>query len=120
LGNPSYNLLQDRLNGGESLQASHEGQQRLSAIQEALGLPPTHQQLREFATRILAAQGDTQPLGKRWINSFLRRNPEIGTVRGKGMDSARLNSATTETIQKFFPLLEIPAIRQYDKRTATT
>ena len=26
--------LHDRLNGGESLQASHEGQQRLSAIQE--------------------------------------------------------------------------------------
>ncbi|KAK6815478.1 hypothetical protein RU639_008682 [Aspergillus parasiticus] len=109
---PSYteNDLQNAINDVHN-GASHGGQQRLSAIQEALGLPPTHQQLREFATRILAAQGDTQPLGKRWINSFLRRNPEIGTVRGKGIDSARLNGATTETIQKFFPLVEIPAIK---------
>ncbi|KAL7952163.1 hypothetical protein V8C34DRAFT_299964 [Trichoderma compactum] len=39
--------LQTRLNGGHNL-----------------GLPPTHQQVREFTTRILKAGGDDQPLGK--------------------------------------------------------
>ena len=70
-----------------------------------------HTQLREFAIRILATHGDIRPIGKRWVNSFLRRNPEIKTLRSKGMDSARLNGAITETIQKFFQLLEIPAIK---------
>lgn len=58
--------LNNRMNGAESQQASHEDQQRLSNVQEghlrdwvlaqqALGVPLTHTQLREFAVRILAA-----------------------------------------------------------------
>ncbi|KAF4781425.1 transposase [Colletotrichum scovillei] len=33
-------------------------------IQASLGLAPTHQQVKEFAERVLAAAGDTKPLGK--------------------------------------------------------
>ncbi|KAF5524700.1 hypothetical protein CGCA056_v005340 [Colletotrichum aenigma] len=69
-------------------QEAFQDLQRLSAGQEAslatwvtaqadLGLPPTHQQLKDFAHRILQAMGDTQPLGKRWVDGFIRRNPSI-------------------------------------------
>ncbi|KAF6809210.1 hypothetical protein CPLU01_15545 [Colletotrichum plurivorum] len=42
-------------------------------VQATLGLPPTHQQLRDFAERILVVKGDTQPLGRNWIGFFLKR-----------------------------------------------
>ncbi|KAF4411459.1 hypothetical protein CGGC5_v007221 [Colletotrichum fructicola Nara gc5] len=80
--------LHHRLQGRQPRAAAFEDFQRLSASQEAklaswvqvqadLGLAPTHQQLRDFAHRILIAMGDTQPLGKRWVNAFIRRNPSI-------------------------------------------
>ena len=70
--------LQSRLKGAEAAVISRESRQRLSKSQEghlrdwiltqaALGLPPTHFQLRTFASRILVTGGDLQPLGKHWI-----------------------------------------------------
>ena len=114
--------LQDRLNGSTTKAASKEAYQRLSKQQEnhlrdwvlaqgALGLPPTHKQLKEFATRILVASNDLRPLGKHWITSFLARNPGIRTVRGKPIDSIRTNGATTKIIKDFFCLLDLPLIK---------
>lgn len=68
--------LQKRLNGSQSRADAHEFTQRLSKQQEGhlvqwilvqtnLGLPPTHQQVREFATRVVKAGGDNLPLRKR-------------------------------------------------------
>ncbi|KZL80565.1 transposase [Colletotrichum incanum] len=68
--------LRSRLKGTQPRAAAFSELQRLSISQEAklaswvqiqadLGLAPTHQQIREFAQRILNAMGDTQPLGKR-------------------------------------------------------
>ena len=73
--------LQDRTNGRISRQEAHMPQQRLSTVQEerltqwvltqeALGLGPTHGQIKAFAGRILQACGDAAPLGKRWMASF--------------------------------------------------
>jgi hypothetical protein len=45
-------------------------------IQGALGVPPTHAQIFYFVTRILANNGDTQPLGKYWMQGFFARNPQ--------------------------------------------
>jgi hypothetical protein len=36
------------------------------------------------------------------MEGFLRRNPEVRTVRGKPLDSCRLHRATTKIIQEFF------------------
>ncbi|KZL63049.1 transposase, partial [Colletotrichum tofieldiae] len=79
-------------------------------IQADLGLAPTHQQLKEFAQRILHAMGDTQPLGKRWVNAFIRRNPSIKVQRSRSIDSRRVNGASTEVIRDWFKYLAIPAI----------
>ena len=60
--------LQDRLRGSQSKATAASSRQKLSTTQEnhlvqwirvqaALGLPPTHQQTREFAERILRLQG---------------------------------------------------------------
>lgn len=86
--------LQKRLNGSQSRSDANKHLQRLSRQQEShlaewvlvqsnLGLPLTRQQIQEFASRIVKQSGNDQPLGKRWIDGFLRRNPEIRTVRGR-------------------------------------
>jgi hypothetical protein len=80
-------------------------------VQEGLGLPPTHSQIRAFAGRILYAKGDAVPLGKRWMTGFLRRNPVLKTKRQLRIDSARVNGATTEVIKKWWPRLTIPEVR---------
>jgi hypothetical protein len=93
--------LRNRLMGSESHQAAAEDQQRLSPVQEkrlvdwvlvqeALGLPPSHAQIKDFVGRILATKGDTKPLGKHWMQAFLRRHPNLKTKRARQMDSVRM------------------------------
>jgi hypothetical protein len=114
--------LHARINGALSKQEAHEHEQRLSSVQEdhlsqwvltqeALGLAPTHAQIRAFAGRILYARGDANPLGKRWMSNFLRRNPILKTKKQFHIDSARVNSATTEIIRKWFRHFALPRIK---------
>jgi 4-hydroxybenzoate polyprenyltransferase len=109
------------MRGSQPKKAAHERFQRLSAVQEnhlarwiaaqaALGLPPTHGKLRFYATEILRAYGDTEPLGKRWTEGFFRRNPQIQVHRGLRMENARVKGVTTEIIRKWWPALRIPAV----------
>ena len=82
--------LSNRTNGGQSHKTSAQDQQRLTPAQEQdlvqwvttqreLGVPVTHAQVQEFAQRVLALNGDTQPLGKRWMARFFERNPSMRT-----------------------------------------
>lgn len=114
--------LQRRLTGSQPRLDAFESLQRLSKEQEShlvgwilvqtnLGLPPTHQQVKEIASRIVRAGGDDQPLGKHWMEGFLRRNPEVRTVRGKPIDSRRLNGATINVIKDFFQLQQLPDVK---------
>ncbi len=114
--------IRNRINGQQSRNEAFASLQRLSPTQEtlltswvltqgALGLPPTHTQVRLFAERILRTQGDTQPLGKGWLQAFLKRNPSIKTLRAKTMDSARVNGATTEVIRPWFQHFQLSNIK---------
>ena len=80
-------------------------------VQESIGLNPTHAQVRAFAGRILAARHDPQPLEKRWMAGFLRRNPILKTKKQFRIDSIRVNGATSEIIKPWFQRLEVPAIK---------
>ncbi|KZL67851.1 transposase [Colletotrichum tofieldiae] len=120
-GIPS-STLQHRLNGKQARKLAFSDLQRLSPdqeaklaewvrIQHALGLAPTHQQVKVFAEKILHAMGDTDPLGKQWIQGFKRRNPSIKVQRSRPIDSRRINGASTEVIRDWFKLLAIPEIK---------
>jgi hypothetical protein len=113
--------IADRLQGTESSRKAKVDKQRLSPVQEAhltgwiltqeaLGLAPTHAQIRELAQRLLAIKGDTLPLGKNWLEAFFRRNPELKIKRQRRIDSQRLNGASTEVIQLWFQKLRIPTV----------
>lgn len=114
--------LRHRLNGGQSPRKAKEGMQRLSKeqeehlvewilLQESLGLAVTHQQMRELAERIAKAGGDNKPLGKRWVEHFIKRNPEVRTKRGKPMDSKRVNGVTINILNDFFQFFLLPLIQ---------
>jgi len=114
--------LYGRLTGRVSRREAKEHVQRLSPTQESslvdwvlvqdqLGLPPTHRQIKHFAQRILKAGGDEKCLGKHWMEQFLNRNPSIKTLKGKRMENSRIKAITAESIKRFFDRLQLPAIQ---------
>ena len=89
--------LQNRMRGTQSRDVAFSDQQRLSPtdenhlanwvrVQADLGLPPTHQQLKDFAKRILEVHGDVEPLGKNWVQSFIKRNPSVRVHKSRAID----------------------------------
>jgi hypothetical protein len=82
-------------------------------IQAALGLPPSHATVREFALRILQRGFDPNnppTLGKRWVTHFLHRHPSIATKQGKIIDSVRVSGASEDRIALFFERLRVPEV----------
>ena len=102
--------LQCRLQGTQPWESAFSQRQRLSPSQEshlvewvriqaALGLPPTHQQVRDFADRIVRLRGDIQGVRKSWFQTFLKRNPSIKVYRARPIDSQRINGASADVIR---------------------
>ncbi len=109
--------LADRILGRQTASQAQETRQRLSPaieqqlaklilVQEALGYAPTHVRVKAIATKLLAAQGDTNPLGKRWISGFFSRNPMVKTKLGVRIDAKRIDGANPQAINEFFDRLE--------------
>ncbi|KAK6212209.1 transposase [Colletotrichum tabaci] len=116
-----HHTLRHRFHGMQSKNTAYSHMQRLSQsqeqylaewvyIQDALGVAPTHQQLKGLAERMMGSIN--QPLGKRWVNRFLRRNPSIGTRRSRAIDARRWKAHSSEVIEDFFHRLDsIPTIQ---------
>jgi 4-hydroxybenzoate polyprenyltransferase len=115
--------LRDRMSGRKTRAMEAETRQRLSTIQEArltkwiliqdsIGFPPTHARVKEIVQFLLCEEGDLDPIGKHWIEGFLRRNPEVRTLRGKRLDFLRAEGATADKVKEFFALKHIPEIRE--------
>ena len=113
--------LYRRLRGAEPRNIAKAHCQRLSSSQEdslvewiriqgTIGYPPTHATIRFIASRVLANDGDPRPLGKNWMEGFLRRNPSVRTMKGKSIESARLSNANAKIIQDFLQRLNEPTI----------
>ncbi|KAM9874815.1 transposase [Verticillium dahliae] len=114
--------LRCRIQGTQPRDIAFSSQQKLSPTQEkhlvewvriqaALGLPPTHQQVRDFAERVLRLRGGAETVGKYWFQAFLRRNPSINVQRVRPIDSQRINGASIGVIRHWFRYLSIPEIK---------
>jgi Tc5 transposase DNA-binding domain/helix-turn-helix, Psq domain len=114
--------LHDRIHGTQSRPIAFSRMQRLSQVQEdhlsqwiltqaALGLPPSHAQVKAFVNRILEVKGDHHSIGKNWIKGFLQRYPVVKAQWSKSIDSKRVNGATTDIIRAWFRYMTIPAVK---------
>jgi hypothetical protein len=57
-----------------------------------------------MATRILKLGGDHEPLGQRWISSFLTRQPRVASIVGRSIEASRAEAATPDQILAFLEL----------------
>ncbi|KAI1507209.1 DDE-1 multi-domain protein [Pyrenophora tritici-repentis] len=57
-----------------------------------------------MATRILRLGGDHEPLGQRWISSFLARQPRVASIVGRSIDTLRAEAASPAQILAFLEL----------------
>lgn len=115
--NVPRSTLQGRLAGRPTRATAHQHRQRLSPEQEdflvdwilnedSRAQPPSHARVQEMATRILHICGDHDPLGKRWIQSFLSRQPRVASIVGRSIKAARAGAASPERIRAFLELFE--------------
>ncbi|KAI1507588.1 transposase tan1 [Pyrenophora tritici-repentis] len=72
--------------------------------EDTRSLPPSHARVREMATRILRLGGDHEPLGQRWISSFLARQPRVASIVGRSIDTLRAEAASPAQILAFLEL----------------
>ncbi|RYP61877.1 hypothetical protein DL771_009966 [Monosporascus sp. 5C6A] len=111
-----------RIEGVPTREEVNEAQQKLSRVQEEglaywvivqgqLGYAPPHSRFRLYAQRLLIHNGNPQRLGKGWVTRFLRRNPDIKTLKGTTINYKRLNGASPASTNVLFDRFELPAIK---------
>jgi hypothetical protein len=111
----------DRLQGRRTRREVNVKNQALTPAEEmalvqwvqraaATGHPVRHQFLRELAEEIrkrrLGEDGTLfTPLGKQWIQRFLKRNPTLKTQRAKSIEQARVD-VTKEQVLEWFAIFK--------------
>jgi hypothetical protein len=66
--------------------------------------PPSYARTRKMATQICVANGDVRPLGLKWLNRFMRRNPSIRSVIGRVIEAVRIDGTRPKVLQAHFDL----------------
>jgi 4-hydroxybenzoate polyprenyltransferase len=133
----SHKTLTRRVNGGKSCAQAKENDQHLSAAEEkalvrwilmmtSTGHPVPYRFLGEMAEeirrqRLCKINDDTitlityTPLGKRWIQRFLKRHPELETQLTRSIEHSRIKYVSEELVKNFFDKLQF-LIKEHDIR----
>jgi DDE superfamily endonuclease/Tc5 transposase DNA-binding domain len=133
--NISRSTLYDRLNGKPPRNKAHETEQLLSHAEEKelvqwitrltiTGYPPRYDTLREMAEEIRKRRVKNinqdglelvkyDDIGKQWVPRFLRRHPELASVRPRSIDAVRIKDTSPERLQRWFDDLE-KAVMEYN------
>ena len=120
--------LYDRVNGGKKPRnQAHERDQNLTHAEEKelvrwitlltiSGYPPRYETLRRLAEiirerRVKKSEGEIQvmvydQIGEQWVQRFLRRHPELASVRPRSIDAVRVKDTSPERLQQWFDDLE--------------
>ena len=78
----------------------------------ATGHPARHEFIRELAEEIRRKRHteirdfELIPLGKSWVQQFLKRHPHLQTVISRSIEASRIKEVTKEVVINFFEALE--------------
>jgi len=75
-------------------------------FEEAANRPPTKPQVREFAQHLLKLSGDDATLGKRWVDRFISRHPQLHMKVGVPLASSQASASTKERLADFLRALD--------------
>jgi hypothetical protein len=109
--------LSDRLNGRRSRREFSMSRQRLNAQQEeelirwildwrSHGIGVSHQMVAFMVHEILDKSGDNSPLGKNWVQRFVRRHEEVRNAISRPISIDRFLAMEDERIQQYFDRYE--------------
>jgi len=109
--------LNARLRGATTVNEALLPKQRLSPEEEAFlaswarneeasARAPTKAQLGRMALAILAQGGCAKPVGKRWVDRFLRRYKNVRVKNSRPLDQERRRGSTKEVWEDFFARLK--------------
>ena len=59
-----------------------------------------------MASRILRMNRDENPLGKRWVPGFIKRNPRVKSMIGRTIEAERVKNTSLEAICAFLEFVE--------------
>jgi hypothetical protein len=59
-----------------------------------------------MAGHVLAAGGDYEPLGWRWVLAFIKRNLAVTIIIGKKLEASRAAAASPKKIRAFLKLFK--------------
>jgi hypothetical protein len=65
--------------------------------------PLAHARAR-VATQICVANGDTMPLGLKWLNQSMRRHPSVRSVIGRVIEAAPIDGTRLAVLQAHLDL----------------
>ncbi|KAI1000249.1 hypothetical protein K3495_g7947 [Podosphaera aphanis] len=115
--NVPRSTIHSRMLGYHSHAIAHKHRQRLSPeqeeslkewiiIEDSRFQPPWHPRVKDMAARTLRENGDHEPLGKRWLQHFIARNPSVSSMVSRKIDSLRASPANPDNIRAFLELFE--------------
>ncbi|KAI0997864.1 hypothetical protein K3495_g10325 [Podosphaera aphanis] len=55
-----------------------------------------------MAVRILHNKSDYEPLGKKWLQKFMSRNPQVATCIGRKIEASRIDETHLDLISDFY------------------
>ena len=73
--------------------------------QSAQGLAPSRSIIREMADKLLRSQG-SNPVGKNWVDNFVKRTPELQKRWSRPYDYQRAACEDPAAIQRWFDLIQ--------------
>lgn len=65
--------------------------------QDQFGYAPSAKVVRACVVALLEQKGDTNPLGKNWLN-FFKRNPSVKSLQGRKQEASRYRGFTPKTV----------------------
>lgn len=108
--------LQDRRAGRRSRRDYEPKSKRLTKLEEEVivqrvldeslrGVPPSKGNIRDMADKLLGER-DGKPVGKNWVDNFIKRTPELRTRWSRPYDRQRAACEDPAVIQPWFALVQ--------------